>query len=161
MSELSRQLATSLESEGRKTLGFFGGLAQQHWDLQVYADGPAWKVHDLLAHLTEVEGSIPRLVRSILQGGQGVKEAFDIDVWNAEHTAVLSRQDNQSLLVEFASRRVATVELVRGLSDQDLEKRGRHPALGMTEVKHMLRLMYIHVQGHQRDIRRVLQAQAG
>ncbi len=158
MSELAQELAASLETEGRKTLEFFHSLAPQQWEVQVYADGPAWKVHNLLAHFTEVEGSIPRLMRSILKGGPGVEEGFDIDAWNAAHTGEMNGQDRETLLAEFARRRAATVALVRTMSAADLDQRGRHPALGVTEIKHMVRLMYLHLQGHQRDIRRVLKA---
>lgn len=158
MSELAQQLAASLEAEGSKTLDFFRSLAAEQWQRQVYADGPGWTVHDLLAHFTEVEGSILRLVRAVVEGGAGVKEGFDIDRWNAEHTAELSQWEDEKLMAEFAHRRAATVELARGLNNAQLDLRGRHPALGVTEVKHMLRLMYLHLQGHQRDIRRVLKA---
>jgi hypothetical protein len=156
MSKLAQELAVTLEAQGRKTEEFFRSLQPQEWDLQVYADGPAWKVHNLLAHFTEVEGSIPRLMRSILKGGAGVEQGFDIDAWNAEHTGEMSKQDREALLAEFNRRRAATVNLVRAMSAADLERRGRHPFLGDTEIKHMVRLMYIHLQGHQRDIRRVL-----
>lgn len=160
MSELARELADSLETEGRKTLEFFRGLQPEQWSVQVYSDGPAWKVHNLLAHFVEVEGSISRLIRAVADGGPGVRDDFDIDRWNAEHTGVMSQQDRYRLLAEFARRRAATVGMVRGFSDADLEKRGRHPALGTTEIKHMARLMYIHLLGHQRDIKRALK-QAG
>lgn len=160
MSALALDLANSLEAEEKKTNEFFHGLSPQQWELQVYADGPGWKVHDLLAHFTEVEGSIASLIRSIVEGGPGVNEDFDINRWNAEHTGEMSQQDRDSLLAEFARRRAATVELVRGLSDVDLEKRGRHPALGVTEIRRMVRTMYLHIQGHQRDIRRTLNATA-
>ena len=160
MAELAQELADSLESEGRKTLDFFRALTPQQWEAQVYSDGPAWKVHNLLAHFTEVEGSIPRLIRSILDGGEGVPKGFDIDRWNKRYTGEMSLQDRQALLSEFARRRAATVEMTRGMSAADLDQRGRHPALGVTDVKHMLKLLYIHLQGHQRDIRRALKKNA-
>ncbi|MEX1248405.1 MAG: DinB family protein [Anaerolineales bacterium] len=156
----AQELASTLEEEGRKTVEFFRSLASHQWDMQVYDDGPAWKVHNLLAHFTEVEGSIARLIRSVMDGGPGVAEGFDIDRWNAEHTEELSLQDRDILLEEFTRRRAATVEMVRGFTEGDMEKIGRHPALGGTEVKHMIRLMYIHLQGHQRDIKRALKAAA-
>jgi len=156
MTGLKEELADSLESEGLKTLEFFRALAPEQWHHQVYSDGPAWKAHDLLAHFVEVEGSIPRLIRSILDGGEGVVKGFDIDRWNARYTTEMSAHDRDYLLAEFARRRVATVAMVRAMSPADLEKRGRHPALGITEIKHMLKLMYIHLQGHQRDIRRAI-----
>lgn len=156
MSLLANELADALETEGEKTLAFFRALTPEQFTIQVYADGPAWKVHNLLAHFVDVEGHISALIRSIVDGGAGVDEGFDIDRWNAKHTADLSQQDDASLQTEFARLRAATVAMVRTFSDADLEKRGRHPALGITEVKNMVRLMYIHLQGHQRDIKRAL-----
>ncbi|MEX1071013.1 MAG: DinB family protein [Anaerolineales bacterium] len=158
MTDLAQELADSLEGEGHKTLDFFHTLSPEQWDVQVYSDDPAWKVHNLLAHFTEVEGSISRLIRGILDGGPGVTEDFDVDRWNARYTTEMSAHDRDWLLAEFARRRAATVELVRAMSTEDLETRGRHPRLGLTEVKHMVKLMYIHLQGHQRVIRRTLKS---
>lgn len=156
MPSLTNELADALESEGEKTHAFFRVLNPEQFSIQVYSDGPGWRVHDLLAHFVEVEGSISALIRSVVDGGAGVAADFDIDNWNASHTAALSDQDNDSLLAEFTLRRAATVAMVRTFTDVDLEKRGRHPALGLTEVKHMVKLMYIHLLGHQRDIKRAL-----
>jgi uncharacterized protein (TIGR03083 family) len=156
MSNLVTELADSLESEGRKTLAFFNAIQPDQWETQVYSDGPGWTVHDLLAHFTEVEGSISRLIRQVIDGGAGVAEDFSIDEHNARFTAEMSAQENDALLAEFARRRAATVQMVRAMSEADIEKRGRHPFLGPSAVKEMLRLMYIHLQGHQRDIRRAL-----
>jgi hypothetical protein len=152
----AEELAQALEAEGAKTLGFFNSLTSSQWESSIYSEGPGWRVHNLLAHFVEVEGSIPQLIRSIVEGGSGVPEDFDIDRWNEKHTGEISAQDRDWLLAEFTRRRSLTVEMVRGLYDADLEKRGRHPALGVTEVKRMLRTMYLHIQGHQRDIKRAL-----
>jgi hypothetical protein len=157
MSDLSAELADSLEAEGRKTVEFFRSLTPEQMRARVYADGLAWHTHDLLAHFVEVEGSILKIISRIATGGEGVAADFDIDRWNARHTTEMSQQhDDAALLDEFARRRAASVAFVRGLSAEQLEARGRHPALGVTEVKHMLKLMYVHLQGHQRDIKRAL-----
>jgi hypothetical protein len=156
LTQLARELADSLEREGAKTLAFFKKLGPEQWDFPIYSEGPGWRIHNLLAHFTEVEGSISKLVRQIVDGGPGVSEDFDIDRWNAKHTGEISLRDRDWLLAEFERRRRATVEIVRSFSDSDLEKRGRHPALGVTEVRNMVKLMYLHIQGHQRDIRRAI-----
>lgn len=158
MSDLAVQLAAALEREGERTLVFFDALSDADWDVQIYSDGDAWRVHNLLAHFTEVEGSIPRLIRRILEGDSGVPEDFDINRWNARYTMEMSVHDRHYLLAEFARRRAATVEMVQGFTDADLEARGRHPFLGSSQIKDMLKLMYVHLQMHQRDIRRALEA---
>jgi hypothetical protein len=159
VSELSNELAASLEAEGAKTVAFFGSLTPQQMQTRIYTDGLAWKTHDLLAHFVEVEGSILKIISRIAEGGEGVTADFNIDHWNARHTTEMSQQyDDAALIAEFATRRAATVAYVLGLQSEQLERRGRHPALGETEVKHMLKLMYVHLQGHMRDIKRALKA---
>jgi hypothetical protein len=153
---LAEELANSLEREGKKTLEFFQALRPEKFPIQIYPNGAAWTVHNLLAHFVEVEGSIRTLIERIVQGGEGVAEDFNIDRWNARYTAEMSQHADAYLLSEFGRRRAATVTMARGLSAADLEKRGRHPFLGVTEVKHMLKLMYVHLLGHQRDIRKAL-----
>jgi len=151
-----QKIADTLEREGQKTLAFFDDLSDDQWAVEVYSDGDRWTVHHLLAHFTEVEGSIPKLIKRIVGGDPGVAEDFDIDRWNARYTMELSAHDRDYLLAEFKSRRSATVAMVRGFSEEDLEASGRHPFLGPAQVKDMLKLMYIHLMQHQRDIRDVL-----
>lgn len=157
MSELAHELATSLHKEGEKTVAFFRQLSPEQMQTRIYEDGLAWSTHDLLAHFVEVEGSLGRIIRRIAETGEGVPADFDINRWNARHATEMSEQhDDAWLLDEFARRRGANAEWARSLSDEQLERRGRHPALGETEIKHMLKLLYIHLLGHQRDIKRAL-----
>lgn len=152
----AEELAKILVTEGANTVSFFRSLTDDQWELPIYSEGPGWRIHNLLAHFTEVEGSISKLIRLIGDDHPGVPQDFDIDRWNAKHTGELSSHDREWLLVEFERRRRDTVEMVRHLSDVDLQKTGRHPALGITDVKRMIRTMYLHIQGHQRDIKRAL-----
>jgi hypothetical protein len=48
------------------------------------------------------------------------------------------------------------VEWVTRLQDSELERTGRHPYLGITTLREMIKMVYIHNQTHYRDIRRVL-----
>lgn len=155
--ELIAELAASLDAEGQRTVEFWHGLTPEQLQTQVYTDGLAWKAHDLLAHFVEVEGSIIKIIRRIAEGGEGVPADFDINRWNARHTTEMSaKHDDAWLIDEFARRRAENVAWVRSLTPEQLERRGRHPALGETEIKHMLKLIYIHLQGHMRDIKRAL-----
>jgi len=160
-SEKATRIAKSLEREGQKTLQFFESMGEEDWGVQVYSDGDAWTVQILLAHFTEVEGSIPKLIRRIIGGDPGVPEDFDIDRWNARYTMEMSTHDRDYLMKEFAKRRAETVAMVQGFSDADLEARGRHPFLGPSQVKDMLKLLYVHLQIHQRDIREALATAKG
>lgn len=156
MAELAHELADALQGEGEKTVAFFRQLTPEQMQTRIYEDGLAWTTHDLLAHFVEVEGSLGRIIRRIAETGEGVPADFDINRWNARHTTEMSAREDAWLLEEFARRRAENAQWARGLSDEELERRGRHPALGETEIKHMLKLLYIHLLGHQRDIKRVL-----
>jgi hypothetical protein len=149
---VAAELASTLKEDGKKTLHFFKDISKKDWQVEVYSDGPAWKVHNLLAHFAEVEGSIPRLMRNILKGGDGVREDFDIDRYNARFTEDMSNMGREELMVEFEKRRKSTVDMVQGMSDDDLLAVGRHPFLGESQIKDMVKLMYIHLRIHQRDI---------
>ena len=134
-----QKIADTLEREGQKTLAFFEDL-----------------LHLFFCLFSEVDGSISKLIKRIVCDVTGVPEDFDIDRWNARYTMEMSAHDRDYLLAEFASRRAATVAMVRGFSEADLAASGRHPFLGQAHVKDMLKLMYVHLMQHQRDIRNVL-----
>ena len=42
------------------------------------------------------------------------------------------------------------------LKESDLEKQGRHPFLGMTTLREMIKMLYIHNMTHYRDMKKVL-----
>jgi hypothetical protein len=42
------------------------------------------------------------------------------------------------------------------LQESDLELQGRHPFLGMTSIREMVKMLYLHNQIHYRDLKKVL-----
>ena len=156
--KLGSQLALKLEESGNKTLKLFNNLKENDWLIEVYSDGPAWKIHNLLAHFTEVEASIPRLITQILAGSSGVAEDFDIDRYNAKYVEELSHLHREELLEKFEKSRELTIQMVIVLTEKELEIWGRHPFLGQSQIKDMVKLMYLHIRIHERDIRNALEA---
>jgi hypothetical protein len=96
------------------------------------------------------------LFERIRQGGEGVAEDFEIDRANALQQEKAKDLSPSELLEQYKSTREKTVEWISGLSDSDLEKTGRHPFLGITTLREMIKMIYIHNQTHYRDLRRVL-----
>ena len=47
------------------------------------------------------------------------------------------------------------------VSDSDLEKIGRHPFLGQTTLREMIKMVYLHNQIHIRDIKNGIDHQNG
>ncbi|MBI3159967.1 MAG: DinB family protein [Chloroflexi bacterium] len=156
MSDTPTELSDKLAREGQKSLEFFRAIPESNWTTRVYQDGARWDVQHVLIHLAETEEDIPRLMRSILSGGEGVAKGFDIDAYNSERVGSAQAATPEDWLARFAARRAETVAFVGGLTETDLQQRGRHPFLGETEIVEMIRLMYLHVQMHQRDVKRAL-----
>jgi len=154
---LANQLALKLEESGKITFKLFNALTEEEWFIEVYSDGPAWKIRNLLAHFTEVESAIPTLIREILAGSSGVEQDFDIDRYNAIHVEKVSQLNNGELLNAFEHLRNSTIQMVANLGKDELEIWGRHPFLGHSQIKDMVKLMFLHIRIHERDIRKVLE----
>jgi uncharacterized damage-inducible protein DinB len=155
MSETT-ELAQKLKFEGEKFAAFFGGLTDDQWKKQVYTEGSVWTIRNILAHLMTSERAFIKLFESIRRGGGGVAEDFVADRYNASQQEKTKELTPIQLLEQYKARRAQMIEWVSGISDSDLEKTGRHPALGVTTLREMVRMVYIHNQSHYRDLRRVL-----
>jgi uncharacterized damage-inducible protein DinB len=149
-------LSAKLQAEGRKLADFALQLSEAQWNVQVYAEGTVWTVRSILAHLMTSERAFLKLFAAIRDGGPGVSDDFVIDRYNASQQQKTAGLKTAEILGQYRDAREQMVRLVSGFSDADLQKRGRHPFLGVTTLREMIKMIYIHNQTHQRDIRRVL-----
>jgi hypothetical protein len=156
MSETALKLASRLEREGTKTIEFFSRLPTEIWDKTVYTDGASWRVAEVLAHIVEAESALPRLFRHIAEGGEGVPQDFDLNGYNEESVKHYREQSPEELVTLFMERRGQTADFVGNLTDEELAKEGNHPFMGKAPLGEMIRLFYLHVQLHMRDIRGLL-----
>ena len=155
MTEAS-ELAAKLKSEGEKSSDFFGGLNDSQWQTEIYSEGANWNIRSILAHLMTAERAFVQLFEAIRQGGPGTSEDFVIDRYNARQQEKTRDLTPADLLEQYRNIRSQMVTWVAGLQDSELEIRGRHPFLGMTTLREMIKMIYIHNQTHYRDIRRIL-----
>jgi hypothetical protein len=150
-----------LNDEGESALAFFRGLDAAGWERRVYSEGSQWTVRQVLCHFVSAEDGFLRLGRNILDGGEGAPEGLDIDVFNEGEVGTMIERRPADLLPEFERLRAETVKLVRGMSEADFEREGRHPFFGHTSMEKLLKLIYRHNMMHLRDVRRVLQEVEG
>ena len=150
------ELAQKLKSEGEKFSAFFGGLTDDQWKKEVYTEGGVWTIRNILAHLMTAERAFIKLFESIRQGGVGVSEDFVIDRYNARQQEKTRELTSAELLDQYKTIRAEMIAWVSDISDADLERTGRHPFLGITTLREMIKMVYIHNQTHYRDLRRVL-----
>jgi len=155
MSEINA-LAEKLRSEGEKFVGIFSEFTDDQWQAEVYTEGAAWTIRDVLSHFVTSESGLLKLFEQIRQGGSGVTEEFSIDRFNASQQEKNRDISVAELLEKYKSTRAATIAWVLGLQESDLERSGRHPFLNVTTLREMVKALYVHNQLHYRDLKKAL-----
>jgi hypothetical protein len=155
MSE-SAGLAEKLKSEGEKFVSIFSQLSDEQWQREVYTEGTTWTIRNILSHFVTSERGLLKLFERIRQGDAGTPDDFSIDRYNATMQVRTQELTPQQLLEQYKAIRAETVAWTSGLSEDDLQKRGRHPFLGITTLREMIKMLCIHNLNHYRDMKRAL-----
>lgn len=149
-------LAEKLKSEGDKFVTFFSGLTDEQWNASVYTEGETWTLRNVLAHFVTSERGLVKLFERIRTTGEGASLDFSIDRHNASQQQKTKDLSSAELLEQYKDVRANTIAWVSGLKEEELEIKGRHPFLGETVIREMIKMLYIHNQTHYRDIKRTI-----
>ena len=150
------ELAEKLKSEGDKFTRIFSELTDDQWQTEVYTEGTTWTIRNVLSHFVTSERGLVKLFEQIRQGGSGSADDFSIDRYNASQQEKTKDLPVAELLEKYKSTRAETITWVLGLKESDLEITGRHPFLGETVLREMIKMLYLHNQIHYRDMKKVL-----
>jgi len=112
-----------------------------------------WSPQEVAAHLADVELVDGWRIRQTLASDEPELEPFDQDAWAA--ALRYGERDVETSLSAYAALRAVNVELLRGLSDGDWERRFRHREFGVQPLRVLVR----HIADH--DIEHLLQIEAG
>jgi len=149
-------LIARLEKGGRKTQDILSSLSAEQWERCVYNGPPAWTVRDLLAHFLSAEVGLRRICQDTAAGGEGAPVGFDFDEFNAREQERLKGHPPTELLAALADERRQTIDWLHTLQDSDLDRTGRHPALGQVTLETMVVAIYGHQLFHMRDLQSAL-----
>jgi len=155
MSEIV-ELGEKLKSEGEKIRSIFSALTDSQWNSEVYTEGATWTIRNVLSHLVTSERGLLKLFEQIRQGGEGASLDFSIDRYNASMQTRSKDLTPSELLEQYKEIRANSIDWVSGLKDDELEIQGRHPFLGVTTIREMIKMLYIHNQTHYRDMKKAL-----
>lgn len=155
MSEIA-ELAEKLKAEGERMAQFFFELSDDQWSNEVYTEGATWSIHNVLSHFVTSERGLIRLFERIRTSGEGASDDFSIDRYNAAQQEKTKDLSPAELLEQYKQVRAEAVAWVGGLKDEELEIKGRHPFLGETVIREMIKMLYLHNQLHYRDVKRAL-----
>jgi len=150
------ELAEKLKTEGDKFVRIFFELTDDQWRAEVYTEGEVWTIRNVLSHFVTSERGLVKLFESIRQGGTGAADDFSIDRYNAEQQEKTNDLTPAELIEQYKEVRANSVDWVSGLNDEELEIKGRHPFLGETVLREMIKMLYLHNQIHYRDLKKVL-----
>lgn len=150
------ELADKLKNEGERLAKFFAELTDEQWTQDVYTEGTTWSVRHVLSHFVTSERGLVRLFESIRQGGAGATDDFSIDRYNEAQQEKTKEFTPAELLEQYREARANSVTWVSGLKDEELEIKGRHPFLGETVIREMVKMLYLHNQLHYRDMKRAI-----
>jgi hypothetical protein len=150
------EIAAKLKSEGEKFFSIFSELTEDRWQMEVYSEGATWTIRNILSHFVTSERGLLKLFEKIRQGDAGSPDDFSIDRYNAAMQARTQDLTPQELLEQFKAVRAESVAWTSNLSEDDLQKRGRHPFLGITTIREMIKMLYIHNLNHYRDMKKAL-----
>jgi DinB family protein len=125
------------------------------WTMRNEGEG-MWSAFDIVGHLNHGERTdwMPR-ARMILEFGE--TRGFEpFDRWGQERES--AGKSLGQLLDEFARLRSEGLRELRAmnLQPQDLERRGRHPALGVVTLSQLLATWAVHDLTHLHQISRVM-----
>lgn len=149
-------LVEKLRTEGERFIQFFSELTEDDWTKEVYTEGTTWSVRNVLSHFVTSERGLVKLFKSVRQGGTGAADDFSIDRYNASQQEKTREYAPAELLEQYREVRSNSIAWVSGLKDEELEIKGRHPFLGETVIREMIKMLYLHNQLHYRDMKRAL-----
>ena len=155
MSE-NAELAEKLKVDGDRFVQFFSELTETQWQVEVYTEGTTWSVRNVLAHFVTSERGLVKLFEQIRLGGAGSSDDFSIDRYNAAQQEKTRELNTAELLQQYKSVRADSIAWVSSLKDEELEIQGRHPFLGETIIREMIKMLYVHNQIHYRDMKKAL-----
>jgi len=152
VTHLSRRLNTELG----KSLSFFNGLSPEQWQVQVYTEGANWNVQQVTQHLVASERALRALIRTILEGGEGAPQDFDLNRYNESQVRKLEADLPPDMFKALSEERESTLLYLASLPEGSLGVQGRHPYFGEISVLKLFKWIYQLGQVHLREVQRAL-----
>ena len=149
-----------LKKNEEEIIALYRGSNSEQLGMMVYQEDPGWTMQQVLAHFITIERSMQWLFKDIMAGGPGSPEDFDVDRFNLTQPRKLDGLSLNELIAKFLSVRRATIELVEGMDDKDLDREGRHAFHGHGKLERFVVWAYEHARLHLDDIREKLEANA-
>ena len=128
----------------------------ERWETQVYSDGAAWNVLQLVRHLADADRGQTKTVMAVARGEDPIPPDFDIERDNRRMTGTQADRTADQAREQRRSARDSLLAWLDGLDEAALARQGRHASLQVFSVAQFLKIMALHERTHAQDIARVL-----
>ncbi len=115
-----------------------------------------WSVHEVIVHCADSEANAALRIRYLIAEKEALIVGYDQAEWARALDYDSQSMEDALLATELARRR--TVPLLRGLTDEQWSRRGRHTESGPYGAEEWLRLYAVHLENHAGQIERNLAA---
>lgn len=122
------------------------------WDQQVYSDGLAWTVRQVLVHVADADRGHNRQAMGYAEGQEVIPADFDVQRYNTRTTEKLASKTVEEARTEMTQSRQALIQWLDSVEEEKLDREGRHASGNVMTVRNMLRIQAIHEQTHAREI---------
>lgn len=157
MNPRSKDVLRQKLTETRDDLtAYIKNLREPDWTQPVYSHGEEWTALDVLRHLTWAEGGMARLIVQLRRGEEGVPTDFDLDRYNARGVQKLADKTPAELMELMAENRRWILDMLGELSQDDLQRQGRHGSGRTMTVAQVFQQIADHERQHLHDMRQAL-----
>ncbi len=158
MDVIIEKLVLKLERSKSDIYAFFESIDEKNWDRIVYSteSSEPWQIHNIFSHLIISEESFLVLFNQMCAGREIIQNTINIDQFNAEHQKQFVSISKKELIGRFLDNRQNMIQFVMKISQKELSIMGDHPALGISKLEDMIKLIPIHDQMHMKDIKKIL-----
>jgi uncharacterized damage-inducible protein DinB len=154
VSERKNKVVEKLESTRAAFLEMAEGIEAAAWSRPVFSESTEWQVSDLFRHVVSAEHSMTRLIENIRDGGEGASADFDLTRWNASRVQKAREKSIGDLTADLTKNRSYLLGVIDTLTNEDLDKSGRHGSLRIMTIEEILNLIADHEQHHLEDIQK-------
>ncbi len=152
MSDRKNDLLTLLDQTRQTLKGVLDRVQPGDWEKQIQAEDQKWTIRQIVSHLVDAQRGMTTQVSRIGAGEEPIPPDFDLNRWNRRAVEKAAGKTPQKLLSALDEGRVSLKQVVSGLSDEQLDRRGRHSSLRIMTVEEIIRQIGTHEADHARII---------
>ncbi len=152
MSKRMDDILKQLDQTRQSLKNVLDRLQPGDWERSIQDEDQQWTARQILSHLVDAQRGMTNQLGKISLGEDVIPPDFDLNRWNRRAVEKAADKTTHELLAALDEGRAALKQALGGLSDEQLDKRGRHSSLKIMSVEEIAHLIGTHEADHARII---------